>query len=78
MASSTSQFVLTWISLGITFLIYGALTIFGLRNFFKYIVKQQQGQLQMLYVLAILAMAIRLGRYSAMIVNQILGREIHT
>ena len=65
-ASSEAQFLLQWIAMGITFLFYLALTAFGLRNFFKYIVKQNN-QLKLLYVLAILASGTRLGRYAAML-----------
>jgi len=56
---------------------YAALTIFGLRNFFKYILKQQN-QLKLLYVFAILAAGTRCGRYAAMIMNSLLGNDIHT
>ena len=68
-ASSEGQFVLVWAALGLTSVMYATLTGCGLRNFFKYIVKQQNYQLKLLYVFAILAAGARLGRYSAMIYN---------
>ncbi len=40
-ASSEGQFMLTWLALILTSTMYLVLTIFGLHNFFKYIVKQQ-------------------------------------
>lgn len=76
-ADSQSQFMLMWISMGLTFCLYIALILFGLRNFFKYIVKQDN-QLKLLYVLAILAAGTRCGRYAAMIVNNALGNTVHT
>ena len=66
-----------WLALGLTCLMYTVLVIFGIRNFFKYIVTQLN-QLKLLYVFAILAAAGRLGRYSAMIYNMIRGTEVHT
>ena len=63
--------------MGLTFCLYIALILFGLRNFFKYIVKQDN-QLKLLYVLAILAAGTRCGRYAAMIVNNALGNTVHT
>jgi len=68
---------LMWFAMGLTCVMYAALTVFGLRNFFKYIVKQQN-QLKLLYVFAILAAGARCGRYAAMIINKILGNEVHT
>lgn len=56
---------------------YAVLVVFGVRNFFKYIVTQQN-QLKLLYVFAVLAAAGRFGRYSAMIYNMIRGNEVHT
>ena len=56
---------------------YAVLVVFGVRNFFKYIVTQQN-QLKLLYVFAVLAAAGRFGRYSAMIYNMIRGSEVHT
>lgn len=76
-ASSEGQFMLTWVALILTSLMYLTLTVFGLHNFFKYIVKQQN-QLKLLYILAIMAAAGRLGRYIAMIVSMIQGAELHT
>ena len=70
-ADSQGQFMLMWIGLGLTSLLYLTLTVFGLRNFFKYIVKQENYQLKLLYVFAILAASGRLGRYTAMIYNLI-------
>ena len=69
--------MLTWVALILTSLMYLSLTVFGLHNFFKYIVKQQN-QLKLLYILAIVAAAGRLGRYIAMIVNMVQGEELHT
>lgn len=76
-ASEESQFLLMWIAMGLTFCAYAVLTIFGLRNFFKYILKQDD-QLKLLYVLAILAAGTRCGRYGAMLVNNALGNTVHT
>ena len=39
--SSEGQFVLTWFSIALTCLTYTVLTVYGLRNFFRYIIKQQ-------------------------------------
>ena len=33
--------MLLWFSMGLTCILYALLTVFGLRNFVKYIVKQQ-------------------------------------
>jgi hypothetical protein len=77
-ANSEGQFVLTWISLCLTAFLYGLLTVFGLRNFFKYILKQQKRQLKLLYVFAIFATATRCGKYLAMIYNLIRGDPIYT
>ena len=70
--------MLSWIALGLTSVMYSLLIAFGLRNFFKYIVNHQQNQSKLLYVFAIGAATLRLGRYAAMIINQILGNEVHT
>ena len=69
--------MLLWIAMGLTWVMYGLLTAFGLHNFFKYIVKQQY-QLQLLYIFAIFASVTRLGRYSAMIIRTIQGSIVHT
>lgn len=63
--------------MGLTCAMYTALTIFGLRNFFKYIVKQNN-QLKLLYVLTIFATGARCGRYVAMLINNALGNTVHT
>lgn len=39
-ASKDGQLMLLWFSMGLTCILYALLTVFGLRNFFKYIVKQ--------------------------------------
>ena len=69
--------MLSWLALILTSTMYLVLTLFGLHNFFKYIVKQQN-QLKLLYVLAILASAGRLGRYAAMIVDMARGDDLHS
>ena len=76
-STGEAQFVLQWVSLGVTCLMYLAVIIFGLRNFFKYIVKQHN-QLTLFYVFIVLAAASRLGTYGAMIYNLIAGEEMHT
>lgn len=37
--STDAQFLLMWIAMGLTCLMYALLTAFGLHNFFKYIIK---------------------------------------
>lgn len=76
-ASEEAQFILMWISMGFTIIFYGLLCALGLHNYFKYIVNQQY-QLKLLYVFAIIAAATRLGTYVAMIVNYIREKEVHT
>lgn len=39
-ASHENQFVMTWIAVVFTCMMYTVLVIFGVRNFFKYIVTQ--------------------------------------
>ena len=39
-ADSEAQFVLMWLAMGLTCVMYAVLTGFGIRNFFKYIVTQ--------------------------------------
>ena len=77
-ADSQGQFMLTWVGVALTTLLYFTLTAFGIRNFFKYIVKQENYQLKLLYIFVILASSGRLGRYFAMIINLILGNSVHT
>ena len=69
--------MLLWTAIGLTLATYAGLIVFGLRNFFKYIVKQQY-QLKLFYLFALLAAAARFGRYVAMGFNLILGNELHT
>lgn len=38
-ASSDGQFLLMWLAMGLTCLMYALLTAFGLHNFIKYIIK---------------------------------------
>ena len=69
--------MLSWLALTLTCTMYLVLTLFGLHNFFKYIVKQQN-QLKLLYVLAVGASAGRLGRYAAMVVAMARGDDLHS